>query len=224
MVRAVEQQTTTLTQGFSEGEIAKLEEILEGFGTDIEWAVGFLAAVVSGPDPVPPSKWLPVVQGDEPFASTEDGRVGLDLLMRLYNHVRTGLDGDVEALCPDPEDADEIASFCGGYLEGSRMHPSWEGDRIATVPVIAFAGLAAGDELDERSFREADGKPGDLEAWKKKQRAQLARNVEQIHVHFEEKRAAARPKGVPVVKAAKIGRNDPCKCGSGKKSKKCCGK
>ena len=54
MVRAVEQQTTTLTQGFSEGEIAKLEEILEGFGTDIEWAVGFLAAVVSGPDPVPP--------------------------------------------------------------------------------------------------------------------------------------------------------------------------
>jgi preprotein translocase subunit SecA len=26
----------------------------------------------------------------------------------------------------------------------------------------------------------------------------------------------------PVVKAKKIGRNDPCPCGSGKKYKKCC--
>ena len=27
----------------------------------------------------------------------------------------------------------------------------------------------------------------------------------------------------PVVKGTKIGRNDPCPCGSGKKYKKCCG-
>jgi preprotein translocase subunit SecA len=28
----------------------------------------------------------------------------------------------------------------------------------------------------------------------------------------------------PVVKGQKVGRNDPCPCGSGKKYKKCCGK
>jgi len=28
----------------------------------------------------------------------------------------------------------------------------------------------------------------------------------------------------PVVKGEKIGRNDPCPCGSGKKYKQCCGK
>lgn len=28
---------------------------------------------------------------------------------------------------------------------------------------------------------------------------------------------------LPVVNAAKVGRNDPCSCGSGKKYKKCCG-
>jgi preprotein translocase subunit SecA len=27
----------------------------------------------------------------------------------------------------------------------------------------------------------------------------------------------------PVVKGTKVGRNDPCPCGSGKKYKKCCG-
>ncbi|MBQ7822482.1 MAG: SEC-C domain-containing protein, partial [Clostridia bacterium] len=32
------------------------------------------------------------------------------------------------------------------------------------------------------------------------------------------------PKAVPTVRsAAKVGRNDPCPCGSGKKYKKCCG-
>jgi tetratricopeptide (TPR) repeat protein len=32
------------------------------------------------------------------------------------------------------------------------------------------------------------------------------------------------PKGIPVTVPSKIGRNDPCNCGSGKKYKKCCGR
>jgi len=28
----------------------------------------------------------------------------------------------------------------------------------------------------------------------------------------------------PIVRGPKVGRNDPCPCGSGKKHKKCCGK
>lgn len=34
----------------------------------------------------------------------------------------------------------------------------------------------------------------------------------------------SQPKGTPIVNEPKIGRNDPCPCGSGKKYKKCCGK
>jgi len=37
-------------------------------------------------------------------------------------------------------------------------------------------------------------------------------------------RPGARRKMAPVVKGPKVGRNDPCPCGSGKKYKKCCGK
>lgn len=33
---------------------------------------------------------------------------------------------------------------------------------------------------------------------------------------------ALKPQGSPVVRGAKVGRNDPCPCGSGKKHKKCC--
>jgi preprotein translocase subunit SecA len=37
------------------------------------------------------------------------------------------------------------------------------------------------------------------------------------------KPATARPAGVTVRRQEKVGRNDPCPCGSGKKYKKCCG-
>ena len=33
-----------------------------------------------------------------------------------------------------------------------------------------------------------------------------------------------KPKRKPIVKKNKVGRNDPCPCGSGKKYKKCCGR
>jgi preprotein translocase subunit SecA len=32
------------------------------------------------------------------------------------------------------------------------------------------------------------------------------------------------PRREPVTKKEKVGRNDPCPCGSGKKYKKCCGR
>ncbi len=41
---------------------------------------------------------------------------------------------------------------------------------------------------------------------------------EQKALYLEEKKSGT------IVKGAKIGRNDPCPCGSGKKYKKCCGK
>jgi uncharacterized protein YecA (UPF0149 family) len=34
----------------------------------------------------------------------------------------------------------------------------------------------------------------------------------------------SKPKPTKVAVGAKIGRNDPCHCGSGKKYKKCCGR
>ncbi|MYM68113.1 UPF0149 family protein [Pseudoduganella sp. FT55W] len=43
--------------------------------------------------------------------------------------------------------------------------------------------------------------------------AKVTPSVIQIHAFFH----------APVAKAAKVGRNDPCPCGSGQKYKKCCG-
>ena len=68
------------------------------------------------------------------------------------------------------------------------------------------------------------------------QKAPAVQNVQYQHPMFEEalvgagaeaevEAAPLRPKPAPFVRQmGKIGRNDPCPCGSGKKYKHCCGK
>jgi len=75
-------------------------------------------------------------------------------------------------------------------------------------------------------------KDGSAEKWMEEIEPSLVR----IHAYWSEKRGSEPPEliddyhlGVPeeivqVVRSGpKIGRNDPCPCGSGKKFKKCCG-
>ena len=56
-------------------------------------------------------------------------------------------------------------------------------------------------------------------------KAEVKQNIErkqtlQGHVNDGKEKLKAQPKRVSV----KVGRNDPCPCGSGKKYKNCCGK
>ncbi len=49
-------------------------------------------------------------------------------------------------------------------------------------------------------------------------------NAQQQQLSTNQEGAAAKPKGVTITRTEKkVGRNDPCPCGSGKKYKKCCG-
>ena len=56
-----------------------------------------------------------------------------------------------------------------------------------------------------------------------KLRDAIAPNVRAIHANWLARRAQNRPSAEPFRhSAARVGRNDPCPCGSGKKHKKCC--
>jgi len=48
----------------------------------------------------------------------------------------------------------------------------------------------------------------------------LGDDVAAVYAHFG---PAREKQNAPAVAAEKVGRNDPCPCGSGKKFKKCCG-
>ena len=95
------------------------------------------------------------------------------------------------------------------------MHRPWIDDELACAPVLVMAALAG--EVPDDALRTADGEPiADREEWMQAHRERLADYVFELYEYWTLKRklgAAVSPK---------LGRNDPCPCGSGKKHKKCC--
>jgi uncharacterized protein len=111
---------------------------------------------------------------------------------------------------------------------GTRLDAdTWSLLMVADKTLLApFLRLGTDDGL-ELTLRDEDG-----ERWLEA----IIPSLVKIHAFWLERRQSARdPRGLrtgappprarqPVVHATpKIGRNDPCPCGSGKKYKKCCG-
>ena len=64
-----------------------------------------------------------------------------------------------------------------------------------------------------------------MEAIIKKQKSQPQDHLQNAQASHGDEVSAAEVKKKPVTKdGKKVGRNDPCPCGSGKKYKNCCGK
>jgi uncharacterized protein len=84
---------------------------------------------------------------------------------------------------------------------------------ILTAPILAFTSETEWQVHDLPSDRETDHV-----------RNAITPNVREIHAYWLKCRAADAPASAPVHRnETRVGRNDPCPCGSGKKYKKCCG-
>ncbi|TPG13194.1 UPF0149 family protein [Sphingomonas oligophenolica] len=182
---------------------------------------GFLTGLIVSPDPVPQSRWLKLVWGDGPTAFEDQAALQtfLDLLMRHHNQIIADLDrpGEYEPVLEVDTRTDETLweMWIEGFAKAMTLASGgWNriraGDDEAAQAAIAgitlLAGLISGriklDEVEEDHWdREA---PGLIPLW-----------VQVLH--------AWRLAQDGLVNSAKIGRNDPCPCGSGKKYKKCCG-
>ena len=190
---------------------------------------GLLCAVVSAPAPVMPSRWLPAVLGEEhEFATPEEASEITGLLMSLHNDVADQLNGgegfDFILYGGDGEDHDSIAIWCEGYLMGVGLaEPGWE---VGTDP----------DDLEEMLFpfvmlsgrwkelQEEDGEPPMDPAEEGKILAELRDSLAD-EVLATRRYWFERSIPEPVRRSTpKVGRNDPCPCGSGKKFKNCCGR
>ena len=55
------------------------------------------------------------------------------------------------------------------------------------------------------------------------ERVQVVKPTEEGFMKFGQRKVPTRQTNIPVRNDNKVGRNDPCPCGSGKKYKKCCG-
>ena len=182
-------------------DAAALEELFAHLPVTADWTVGFLTGVCTGPDAIAPTAWIPEVVPEGAFDDDPAARAKVDVLARLYGAVAETLRTTPEIICPEPDKpAQEAVDFCTGYVHGARMHETWKNDEAATKRLLPFEALTKEnvDALEATTHRE-----------------RLGGYVAEVQAYWRSKRQ--------VVNATpKVGRNDPCPCGSGKKHKKCC--
>jgi len=226
------------TQPLTDAEFDRLAEVLQRCGKhamNIEMLDGFLAALICGPETVLPSEYLPKIWGgdqtNEPaFDSQSVVRESLLLIMRHWNAICHDVQSDGEFLPVLLNDESGVApanDWANGFLRGVDMRrDSWltliEDDDHGGVmiPIMALA-YEHHPDPEMRPYKE----PMSIE-----RREQLivgvAASVPAIYRYFagERKLEAGKLSSVRTMRrdAPKVGRNQPCPCGSGKKFKHCC--
>ncbi|HEY8606670.1 MAG TPA: UPF0149 family protein [Noviherbaspirillum sp.] len=191
---------------------------------------GFLTALAIGPAEVPMSEWLPVVWGEHgergPAFKTPKERERITaLIARFMNEVSMTFEvapRDFEPLYCEHEhegktllDAD---AWAWGFWEGMQLRadawePAWSSSLAELLRPIYLLGA---EEIEEEEMPLVDDPV---------KRHKLAIEMEAAIPHIHRYWKPLRKSAVEQVKreAPKVGRNDPCPCGSGKKHKKCCG-
>jgi uncharacterized protein len=192
---------------------------------------GYLTAIAIGPDAIAPSEWLPRVWGEDGQAmptwknAKEEERI-VNLIMRFMNEVLVTFEvapKEFEPLYVEHEHQGktliDAEAWCWGFWEGMELHPgSWDAiwDDPETGPLMRPIYLLGADEIDESELAEVQ------DPFKAHQLAlDIEAGIPAIHRFWLPRRKT----GVETVKRdePKVGRNDDCPCGSGKKYKKCCG-
>jgi uncharacterized protein len=225
----------------TEAELDRLEALLDApplgataMRTDA--LHGFLTAVASAPVTQPAERWLPEALGDASAAVDDAHAEARALLQRLYAEVALQLiegHGVDPLLYPledgaesDDEEPLDYATWCEGYLVGMELaEPPWselaDGDELAVRLTPFFALALEGAEPDEAAPGPLDElSPDELAAFMQASRERLPEAVQDVYDYLAEH----RPKAEPVRREMpKVGRNDACPCGSGRKFKRCCG-
>ncbi|MGC8518854.1 MAG: UPF0149 family protein [Steroidobacteraceae bacterium] len=227
-----------MSPSFSEVEIERLTTLLAANrnpgALSLEGVDGLFCALIASPTLVMPHEYLPVILGGtlegggllEDLAAVQEM---MGLLMRYWNAIAQDFEheGAHRAYIEEPGiDGITGRAWARGYMRGTRLAPvGWSRifhddheTLVLTIPIAA-------GEIDPDWPKEA------LTAEKSDEllRNMLAGAV-RAYRYFKEDRlasaqvAAQRAPPEPYERAGpKVGRNDPCPCGSGKKYKRCCG-
>jgi uncharacterized protein len=215
--------------GLTEAQIDQLEEFFDSTESamSLEQVDGFFCALISGPDFIPPSEYLPYLFGEEMpdiGPGTQASKI-IGLLFQHWDHIAETLLRDevyYPILFEDETGKCQANEWADGYMLGVKLQlDSWselmldEKKNGHMIPVMALH-FERDDDPEFRSGPIADKEREDIIA-------RMIAAILEIYRYF----APARIQGAvlqPVHQGhSTIGRNDPCYCGSGKKYKHCHG-
>ena len=191
---------------------------------------GFLTGVILCPDPIPSGEWMQNIWGRDdggiaPFDDPLDVRWFVDAVTARYDEiVRTLARGRPRPLFDIDERNGDVRweLWVDGFAEAMALRPDhWAADADAEHRDIA----AASDVLSTLIAIARNDSAFDSVQINAMQHEAPAALTDAVMRLF-----AARGRGHRIAAAlptaplhGKIGRNDPCGCGSGRKSKRCCG-
>ena len=219
--------------------LKQLEHELLALGDDamlLEELDGFIAGLLICPELIKPSEWLPVVWGsereDEPvFDSLDHLNRVLGLVMEHYNDVALTLIERADRYRPlfavDKRHNETLWEiWVAGFEKAVKLRPAaWQ--KLLTADhetALAMSGLLALADVDRRNSRFT---PEQLDALTAAAPHQIGPWVVTINqwrlVNYDPTQGLQTPQSSFSTPASKVGRNDRCPCGSGKKYKKCCG-
>ncbi|WP_413721122.1 UPF0149 family protein [Silicimonas sp. MF1-12-2] len=199
---------------------------------------GFCAGLIVCPEIIPPSEWLPEVWGSNgPIGLDSDHALqsAIDLIMGHYNEVTRSLippEFEYGPVLEHDSRTDETLweTWVSGFEHAMSLRPdAWaqiveSDDEEAGASVsmmLTLHAIVEGDsDLPESTIADLQdmapdlitdmvialnrwtkgSNPGDLSSW-----------------------GGTQLESSAPVRSSKVGRNDPCPCGSGRKYKRCCG-
>lgn len=185
---------------------------------------GFMMDLLSGPDALNPTNWLPEILGEESLFDAKERTEIERLVMAMAADMRMKLD---EKILPDlwfyEDEAGnpDFYTWCNAYLYALDIVPTdWfeavdqEEFEDLFYPIMALGGIYDDEENGEVILHLNEKELTQLES-------DLPHVLLDIYWYWQaiiNKPQTVRREG------EKVGRNDPCPCGSGKKYKACCGK
>jgi uncharacterized protein len=191
---------------------------------DVSELDGFLTALVNGPNVIVPSRWLPAVWGAEApiWESAGQFQEIFGLIVRHQNAIAATLLHDPQMFEPMFEERKVegktytiVDEWCHGYMRGVALDADAWSARNADIeeflrPIQLWGTEEGWQRIDAMS-----------DADQARERNAIPQSVRALHKYWLDRRAL---QSAPTRRAApKVGRNDPCPCGSGKKYKQCHG-
>lgn len=195
---------------------------------------GYLTGVIVAPSPIRPGRWMAGLwDEDEPlFHDETQTEAVLGAIWAMYDALSVRIERslrclETERICDyhpafQPAEGkpshDAVRSWARGFWKAMALVPAeWSAlaadERLqpAITPLVGFIDIndpefEPAEDIDDRLDEAAAYIPRAILILKK---------IAQLR--------ASRPPATTPTRHGKIGRNDPCPCGSGRKYKRCCG-
>jgi len=193
---------------------------------------GYLTGVIVAPSLIQPTRWMAGlwIDNEPPFEEAEEIQIAFSAVGMMFNTLSGRIDRSLRRLETDrlcdyrpafqtnegKPSHDAVRRWARGFYRAMALAPAeWtalaEDERMLPIftPLVGFI------ENNDPKFEPAE----DFEQRLDEAAAQLPRTILLLRkiAQLRENRPST------MATRTKVGRNDPCPCGSGKKYKRCCG-